>query len=239
MNGQNSNWLHYINETVKNEKGSVILNDSSDDPIVLEWEKINGKSPRLTQKIQEVSAILAHTYTIQEIEFAKMNPELVPQEYFLKALTPLFEKGLKQVDWKTAEHHMLEVFTQVFTRSDFAQYASEQDISLFITIVDQKTNQLLGVNQFLITSEFEYGTLKSAYFGISHSAQNRGLEKLLMGWIFKLVPGTTRLFMHTRKTNKQLISLYQSWGFREFPGELENWVDLEYLAGTYDTLQNK
>lgn len=67
--------------------------------------------------------------------------------------------------------------------------------------------------------------------------QQRELEKLLMSSIFKLVPDTRRIFLHTRTTNEDAIKKYNSWGFVQFPGNLAGWPDFEYLAEKSNTLQ--
>ena len=62
------------------------------------------------------------------------------------------------------------------------------------------------------------------------SAQNRGLEKLLMSSIFKLRPNAQRIFLHTRSTNQRAIELYEEWGFVQCAGKLPHWTDVEYLV---------
>ena len=79
--------------------------------------------------------------------------------------------------------------------------------------------------------------MKAALYGVIPSAQNRGLEKLLMSSIFRLRSEVKRIFLHTRSTNQQAISDYEDWGFAEFIGKLPNWTDLEYLVEQSDILQ--
>ncbi len=231
-------WLTFIHQTIPGSAGAFLAQDAAGAPILLEWEKVEGKSPRLSEKVKEVSDILAHSYTKQELDFARKNPDAVPNEYFLKVIAPMFAEGIEKVDWQQAESQLLQMFKQLFATTDFAQYAGEHDISLFMVAKDPASNAILGVNQFLVTPEFPYGTVKSAYFGVAQAAHGCGLEKLLMGSIFKLIPTTSRIFMHTRTTNDALISLYQSWGFAQFPGPMTHWIDLEYLAEKSDVLQN-
>jgi ribosomal protein S18 acetylase RimI-like enzyme len=231
-------WLTFIHQTMPTNAGTFSAQDAKNASILVEWEKIEGKSPRLSEKVKEVSDILAQAYTKQELDFARKNPDAVPNEYFLKVLAPLFAEGIEKVDWQNAEVQLSHMFKQLFTTTDFAQYAGEHDISIFVVAKDQGSNAIMGVNQILITPEFPYGTVKSAYFGVAQAAYGRGLEKLLMGSIFKLIPTASRIFMHTRTTNEALISLYQSWGFTQFPGPMPHWIDLEYLAEKSDFLQN-
>lgn len=220
-------WLTYIQKVTLN-KGSFTAKDTSGNPITLEWERIDGQSPKLTQKVKRFSDILAHTYTNQEIQFAQKHPERVPHEHFLKGLEPLFKDGNDKVDWKQAEKQILALFRQVFTTTDFAQFSGFQDIHFFIVAKDKENIQ--GLIQFLITPEYAYGTVKAGYFGIEPTAQSRGLEKVLMSSIFKILPEIQRLFLHTRPTHEKAISMYRSWGFREFQGPLPYWIDLEYCT---------
>jgi ribosomal protein S18 acetylase RimI-like enzyme len=227
--------LMVSNQTVK--AGSFLAHDKVGVSVVLEWVKIEGQSPKLNETIKEVSAILAHAYTRQELDFARQYPQAVPTEFFLKSLVPLFAEGVEKVDWQKAEQQLFQIFNTLFTSTDFSQYTKPHDVSYFVIAKDQKSNELLGVIQFLRTGEFETGNVKSAYFGIAPAAQDRGLEKLLMSSVFALTPDAKRIFMHTRITNNALISLYKSWGFEQFPGPLPYWIDLEYKADQSDVLQ--
>lgn len=96
----------------------------------------------------------------------------------------------------------------------------------------------LGAIQFFITPAFEEGSIKAALFGVLPEAQNRGLEKLLMSSIFKILPDINHIFLHTRSTNQRAIALYKEWGFVEIAGKLPNWTDLEYRVEQSKALQN-
>lgn len=64
-------------------------------------------------------------------------------------------------------------------------------------------------------------------FGVESGAQGRGIEKLLVSSIFKLMR-VTRIFVHTRITNEAAIGMYSEWGFTPFQGPLPYWQDMEY-----------
>jgi len=55
--------------------------------------------------------------------------------------------------------------------------------------------------------------------------------------IFRLLPVTKRIFLHTRVTNENAIKMYGVWGFTQFPGQLAGWPDFEYIAEKANTLQ--
>jgi ribosomal protein S18 acetylase RimI-like enzyme len=176
-------------------------------------------------------------YTKMELEFARQYLDLVPQEMFLKPLAPLFEHGLQQVDWQQAEEQLKEVLSNFFTSTDFANYAGPEDINIFVTAKDPASGALLGLIQFLVTSDYNYGTVKVALYGVAANAHDSGIELMLMSSIFKLIPEVSRIFLHTRKTNQSALDLYRAWGFKQFAGPLANWTDMEYLAEHSDMLQ--
>ncbi len=239
MNNQKeqlSQWLTHIQKTTFYH-GSFTAQDTSGTTITLEWERIDGQSAKLTQKVKSFAEIFAHTYTKQEIEFARKHPERVVHEHFLKVLEPLFKNGNDKVDWKQAEEQLLALFRQVFTTTDFAQFSGSDDIHLFVIAKEKEIP--LGIIQFLITPEYAYGTIKAGYFGIEATAHNRELEKELMGSIFKILPETQRIFLHTRSTHKKALSMYQSWGFKEVQGPLPYWTDLEYSTAHSSQLQKQ
>lgn len=98
-----SNWIEYLENVFHINQGKFTARDTAGTPIILGWEKVDRQSPRLNQIIQELSAILAHTYTSMELEFAREYPDQVPTEFFLKSLAPFFEKGIASVDWVLAK----------------------------------------------------------------------------------------------------------------------------------------
>lgn len=197
----------------------------------LEWEWIAGNDPRLTEKIRELSDIFTHAYTQQELEFARACPDEVQDEYFLKPLAPLVKTG----DWIAIEREIQTIFQRYFATTDFAAYSADDDRHLFV-IAKDKTGKQIGAIQFLVTAQDPIGTVKAAMFGVLPGAGS-GLEILLMSAIFRLLPETKRLYLHTRKTAVQAIERYRSWGFTPFDGTLEKWLDLEYLAGNSTVLQ--
>lgn len=228
-------WITKYKKTIPSQ-GIFSIQDNHGTSLVLEWETIQGKSPRLASKVKELHDILAEIYTPQEIEFAKKFPDLVPQEYFLKILAPLFQ-GENEVNWQDAELQLKTFFDKFFTTTDFTQFSGKDDLSIFVVAKKPKTERILGIIQFMITSDYQEGEVKVAYFGVTSKSKNSGLEKLLMSSIFKLIPRTQRIFMHTRCTNERAIKLYKSWGFTQFPGPLPHWIDLEYVTKNIDTLQ--
>ncbi len=230
-------WLTYAKEITASKTGTFSTKDKFGVPIVMEWERIDWQSPRLTEKIKSLSEILVQAYAQVEVEFAQKLPDAVPNDFMLKSLAPLFEQGIEKVDWKIVEEKIKATLQQFLTTTDWAKSSGANDVHLFIVVKDNQTGTPLGLIQFLITPEYTEGNVKAALYGVMPTSQQRGLEELLMSSIFKLIPEIKRIFLHTRITNEHALNGYRTWGFTQFPGPLANWIDLEYLAERSDILQ--
>ncbi len=226
-----SDWILHVQKKIfSNSEGQFRVKDNLENPILLEWEYIS-PSEHFNQRIKSLSEILVHTYTQLELQFAKKYPEAVPNEFFLKSLAPFFQEGSGEINWVLIEEKIKNIFHQFFTSTDFSKYSNDNDIYLFVIAKDERTGNTQGVIQFLISPDYAYGTAKACYFGIMPKAQGQGLDKLLMGSVFKLLPDVTRIFLHTRSTNEEVINNYLSWGFKQFNESMPNWPDFEYLTG--------
>lgn len=233
----NSDWIAYIKQSIHTEKGTFQTEDILGNPVTLEWELIDPTSPRLNQAIKDSSEILVEMYSSMELQFANKYPDAVGSEMFLKPIAPLFESGVDKVDWNLAEQQLTTNLRQFLTTTDFAKYGSPNDIQIFVTTKDAKSGKLLAVIQFLVIPQFDYGTVKVAFFGVTESMRDRGIEQLLLSSIFQLIPDTSRIFLHTRITNESALNLYSSIGFTKFEGPMPFWTDMEYLTEKCDVLQ--
>jgi len=230
-----SKWLNFIKKTLP-KSGQLSTYAITGTPIILEWQAYNPTSPECIQTIRNLSEIFIQTYTRQELEFARKWPEKVPTEMFLKDITPLFNRGVEHVNWKEAERHVRTKMEQFFATNDFAVWANSHDITIFV-VAKNSSGGKLGAIQFSVTPDFEYGNVRAGLTGILSYAQHRGIEKLLMSSIFKLLPTTSRIFLHNRPTNEQALAMYHDWGFVPFAGTNADWPDFEYLTETTDILQ--
>lgn len=233
----NSDWITHIKKIMISDNGQFTTTDNQKNSIILEWEFIDPSSPRLNQAIKDASEILTQMYATMELEFAKKYPETISSEMFLKPLAPLLKNGLDNIDWKAAEQILTTSLKQFLTTTDFAKYGSPHDIQIFVTAKDAKSHTLLGVIQFLVMPQFDYGTVKVAMFGVDVSAQHLGIEQLLLSSIFLLIPDIVKIFLHTRKTNTPLLNLCQAIGFAQVAGPLPFWTDMEYLTNNSNSLQ--
>lgn len=221
-----------------NKKSLTFLtHDIFNKPVTLEWEEIAGQTDRLSEKINELSEILVPSYAQTEVEFARKKPEDVPNDFMLQSLASLLGSDPESTNWELFREKTEAHLKQFFATHDWKKSSGVQDRNIFVVAKDNETHKVLGVLQFIITPDFEPGTIKAALSGVILSGQNRGLEKLLMSSIFKIIPDVKRIFLHTRSTNEAAIQEYKDWGFTEFTGNLPNWTDLEYLVNQSDELQ--
>ena len=199
------------------------------DGSTLKWESMKATDALLTKRVHQVSNLLIDTYVPMELEFARQYPEQVPDQFFLQSLTELFKEP--QVDWQEAERQLRAVLTKFFNETDFALFSKPDDIC--ILVVAKENDIIRGMIQFLITPDYETGTVKAGFY-----AADKSTEKLLMASVFRILPETKRLFLHTRSTNEAALNLYRSWGFTQFEGPLPYWTDMEYLADKKSDLQD-
>lgn len=217
-----------------NESKSGIFELSFQDvPLILEWVRIEGQSPSLNQNLSAVADLLADTYSRQELQFARMHPEAIAQDYFLKPLAPLSTDG--PTDWALIQEQIDTIFHQFFKTTNFSQFTVPGEIQYLLTAKNKNTGAIVGFIQFLVHPDFPAGTVKAGMFGIAPIMQDKGFEKVLISLIFKLMPVTTKLVVHTRITNEKLLADYASWGFVHMPDGY--WVNSEYLAVDSDVLQ--
>lgn len=210
------NWINHVKEALIDKRGTL-----NAGPISLTWEGIKATNPLLNDRIKEVSDKLIATYTAMELEFARQHPTAVSQQHFLKSLAPLFEQ--EKVDWREAETQLIAVLDKFFKETDFSSFSQPDDLCLLVTAKNHE--KTLGMIQFLITPQYEYGTVKVGLY-----TADKGTEKLLMDSVLTFLPETSRIFLHTRVTNESTLDLYRSWGFTTFEGPLPYWTDLEYLV---------
>ena len=230
-------FIKEINTMTTQNSGIFLAHDDFNSPVILEWEEIHGKTERLSEKIRGLSEVLVPAYVQAEVDFARKKPEMVSNDFMLKSLASLLDSGVNTVDWNLFEQKTKNILEQFFVTMDWTKGTKDQDCSIFVVARDGQTKKAVGVIQFLITPEMAENNIKAALYGVIPSAQNRGLEKLLMSSIFRLRPNAQRIFLHTRSTNQRAIELYEEWGFVQSAGKLPHWTDLEYIVEKSSILQ--
>lgn len=221
--------MHELLETeLKQCSGAFEVLDTSGIPVVLQWEYVAPKSLRLNEIIKNHAEILVKTYTDMELEYSRDFPSEIKNEYFLKSLAPLFEEGPCEIDWTVVEDKIRSIFQKFFIETDFTKFSNESERNLLVNVVDKTNSKQLGLIQFIFSPEYQQGSVKAAYYGISDCAKERGIDKILMFSIFKIATEIKRIFLHTRITNKAAISSYLEWGFTEFSSHMPKWPNFEY-----------
>ena len=72
---------------------------------------------------------------------------------------------------------------------------------------------LLGFALCAITPALAYGELKLINVVVAAHEQNKGLEKLLIGSLFNIVPAIQKIFTGFRSTNEDALRIYTAMGF--------------------------
>ncbi len=217
----------------ENTMNSFVTHDNNGQEIHLTFQKVEGTSPQLTQSIQDVSNILIQAYANQEFNFAQIHPEAIPQDHFLKSLSPLFQE--KSIDWNDVKEKITAIFNQFFLTTDFSRFSAQGEIHYLVTACDAH-GKLLGFIQFLTNPEYPVGTIKAGMVGMVSEVQRNELRKILMSSIFKIIPDVQRIIVHSRVTNKDVLDLYSQWGFKHVMDGY--WVNSEYMIANSKTLQD-
>lgn len=232
---KSSAWLDFIQKNVPHS-GQCSAYDTNYDRMTLKWHMYNAASPECTQAVKNLSEIFIQTYTRQEVEFAHKKPKKVSTDMFLKGVAHLFANGINNVDWDAVEKGVRAEMEDFFRAKDFAQWANPDEIVIFV-VAQNNGGEQLGAIQFCASPDFAYGNVKVGLAGILTDFRLRGIQRVLMGSIFKILPTTTRIFLHNRPTNAHTICLYLDWGFDQITGTMEDWLDFEYVASNNKTLQ--
>ncbi len=230
-------WMTRVHEEFTSMKaGKFMMKNAAGEAISMVWEKIDLSSENFSQEIQSCHEILAQTYTDVELSFAQKFPEKAAQEHFLQSLAPLFA-DTQNIDWINVKSQIKTIFVDFFSTIDFAKFANPHDVCVFVIAKNRATGAPLGLLQFLVSADYAPNSVKICYYGVKAAAYEKGLDQLLMSTIFKILPITKRIFLHTRATNKTAIHRYASWGFTQCGESQEGWPDFEYIADKSYLLQ--
>ncbi|MFC1845722.1 GNAT family N-acetyltransferase [Candidatus Dependentiae bacterium] len=236
-----TSWPLQKKEITANE-GIFSAHDKQKTPIYLEWKIRNAKAPDFANISADIANVSANAFTSVEVSFLQAYPDVVQKDEHFKAIKPLFKNGPEHVDWERVKNNMHETIEQIFL-GDFSMLDPNW---LFIFVeAKNKDHRQLGAIQFLILPQYADGDIKVTSIAVQPEAQGKGIGRLLMSTIFKIIPGIKRIFLNTRITNRNAINAYQAWGFVKdtnptddpFIQLKEHWINLEYKTSASDRLQ--
>ena len=240
-----SEWYKEVTQKTADQKASrFLVQDKTGNPVVFAWEKIAASDPTFTPKVASLTDIFIAAHTRPSVELLKQHPEAVTRIKVMRPFEPLFKQGIEKVDWAIVEEHM-KIGMKQFWQNDHNSY-NQQAICWFVIAHDQKKETPLGFVEFLLTPADPYGSIQVKTLMIYPEAQHRGLGKLLISSIFKLIPFVQRIFLTTLCTNNQAQRAYNSYGFKEYtdsskpinPEGFDQYdIHFEYLTDQSATLQ--
>lgn len=218
--------------------GQFVAQDDKGMSVILEWSQTDILSPDLATFKKEVCEIASDTLAPIEVQFLRVHPYAVSQELFLKPCAPLFEKGLEFVNWKMVEEMIASTIKQ-FYLADLSKFGTEiikpllKDIYFSMKVRDKKTEKILGFLICAITPALPKGDVKIINLVILPTEQSRGLDKLLLNLVLKIIPGIKRLFIFIRPTNDHDLKRYRSLGFTQNLNPIQDpnhKVNMEFLT---------
>ncbi len=230
-------------------QNQFLAKDKQGTAVVFEWFKTSMFSPALAAVLKDAWTFARDAYTPVEMQFLQEFPDLVGKEAYFKPFELLFKDGVAKVDWAAATTVMQSILQGhfIFDPTKFPENvikAYENDSCFFVTVKDATSGKALGFIAFLMRANYPAGVVKVMYLAVNTAHQNRGLGKLLMSSLFKIVPDVKRIFLCTRVTNETALRAYRSWGFVndenpifDHAFNLEHWMFMEYKAEKQVILQ--
>lgn len=238
-------WLEQVDKEIGSKRGQFTAQDDLGKQILLEWEKVDPRSPRAKEIVQGVTDVLIPTYTRIFIEFIQQHPQEASKIPISKVFKPFFKKGTDQVDWKAFESLLKKKFKKSLSQlklMDFTKLHRDDTVGIVVFAKEAKTKELLGGVCFELQESASGRFVQASDFGLSDCAINRGIEKLVMGSMFKLVPSIEGLSLLTYATSN--VNTYKELGFKDiYEGSISSdslfpFAQMVYLCDQSDILQN-
>ena len=239
------NWIKLLKKRAdEHSTGSLKAKDKKNNELVLQWHILTTQSALFAPSMNKIGDLASQAFASVEFDFLQAHPEAIPGEQLYQSITPLFQNNAS-IDWPEVKDRIYSIINQLYTKTDWSKFGAD-DVYVIVTVHDHESDTLLGFITFFIRPNYPYGVCKVTAMGVAQQAQNRGLGKLLISSIFKIIPEAERIFLSTRVTNAKALAAYHSWGFTtdhnpiQEPGHVFNpdyWIFLEYVTSNSDTLQ--
>ncbi len=208
-----SNWITSLQEKASEQSsGSFNAKDKHNNALVARWHILTTQSAHFVPAMNQIADLASQAFTSVEFDFLQAHPEAAGSERLYQSIAPLFQDTVS-IDWQAVKNSIYSLINQLYTKTDWAKFGGE-DIYIFVTVHDQESDTLLGFITFFVRPTYPHGVCKVTAMGVIPPAQNRGLGKVLMGSIFKIIPEVERIFLCTRVTNSKALAAYRSWGFQ-------------------------
>jgi len=89
------------------------------------------------------------------------------------------------------------------------------DLYFYATVRDQDEKEPSGFLLFSITPALPFGDVKVINFFMREHHPRSGLQNILMGLVFKILPQTKRIFLFARPTDLAALKIYAEMGFEK------------------------
>ncbi|MBA3236777.1 MAG: hypothetical protein H0T62_00300 [Parachlamydiaceae bacterium] len=218
MNDTQTEWLTYAKKSLT-AQGNTFVMTGENCSYLLECKQVGILSPELANFKKELSEIAAQKVSESELSFLKLHPEAASSELFLKACKPLLEVNKENPDWNLIKE-MIKSSVKQFYLADLSIFGPEaikpllEDLYFCATIKDSDERKTLGFLLFSITPALPYGDVKVINYFLTNERSSSELQKILMGFIVKILPETKRIFLFARPTDTSALKLYASLGFK-------------------------
>ncbi len=209
-------WLEHVNNVTAHQKsGQFSVVDKKGTSLIFEWEKIETSNPAFLPKMESLSDILVQAYTPVTVKLLQKHPEIVSTVTLFKQLEPFFKNGIDSIDWNIITEK-IKIGSRQFFVSEAVTGYGQQDISWFVVAKDK--DEPIGFVQFLLSPELQYGTIRVKNLMLLPAAQHRGIGKLLISSIFKILASVEikQIILSTWQVNEQAIAAYTSYGFKKY-----------------------
>lgn len=238
-------WLAYA-KSASALDGKAYAADENGCSFILKWERSDILSPNLATFKKDLSDLAAEKLSESELAFIKANPEAAASELFLRACQPLLEKGAKNADWHAIKETIKSSVKQ-FYLADLSKFGPDMirpllnDIYFCATVSKPDEKELLGFLLFSITPALPFGEVKVINFFMKDHNPNSGLQNILMGLVFKILPQTKRIFLFARPTDSAALEMYAAMGFEKDENPFQDpshKINHQYLASLDYRIEN-
>lgn len=237
-----SMWQQVVEQNLGAKKsGQFQATDKTGAPVILEWLKTNVHEPEYASTMRLVDDVFVRSFASYEIRYLKAHPEEVinaAKNTVYEQFQPFFKDDIKSVDWPLAEKKLISIaqaYQQQINTDAIKKYANS--LCFFVLAKEITTKKIVGFALYRIDNDDPQGTVILKPLAIAPEEQQRGLGKLLMTSVFKIIPIVSRITLTVESKNDVAFKAYLSWGFVEYPTADAFHKKMEYRANQSDILQ--